>query len=210
MVTDLSIRCSCGSLHGVVRNVSSDRGNRVICYCDDCQSFAHLLGRADEILDVYGGTDIFQISPAYLEIQEGADQLACIRLTPKGLLRWYTNCCKTPIGNTLAIHQVPFVGLIHFCFDQDSADRSLEKILGPVRARVHGRFAIGDLTGLRNVHPRVPISNFIRVAFMLLLARLRGDHKSSPFFVSETHRPRAAPRVLTKEELHTVQDAIRT
>ena len=188
-----------------MRNVSSDRGNRIVCYCDDCQSFAHFLGRANEVLDVHGGTDIFQVSPAFFEFQEGVDQLACIRLTPKGLLRWHTNCCNTPIGNTLATYQVPFVGLIHSCFDQMDTDHSIDTVLGPVRARVHGRYAKGDLTRL-DVHPKAPVSYLVRVTVMLLMARVHGDHKRSPFFDSQTHEPRAVPRVLTEEELRTVQD----
>ena len=41
MQADLPIRCACGAVAGVLRAVSSRRGNRLVCYCDDCQSFAH-------------------------------------------------------------------------------------------------------------------------------------------------------------------------
>ncbi len=82
MPTDLPIRCSCGALRGIARGVSAKRGNRIVCYCDDCQSFAYFLEHPDRILDSHGGTDIFQMSPARLEISEGADQLVCMRLTP--------------------------------------------------------------------------------------------------------------------------------
>ena len=120
MTADLPIRCSCGALRGVARGVSPSRGNRVICYCADCQSFAHFLGRATEILDRSGGTDIFQTSPARIEITQGRERLASMRLTPKGLLRWYADCCKTPIGNTAITREIPFVGLICRCLDTGS------------------------------------------------------------------------------------------
>ncbi len=68
MPTTLPIRCSCAALRGTALGVSANRGNRVVCYCDDCQSFAYFLGRADQILDAHGGTDIFQTSPARLEM----------------------------------------------------------------------------------------------------------------------------------------------
>src|SRR5262245_25612243 len=100
MPDDLAIRCDCGAVRGVARGVSGERGNRVVCYCDDCQSFAHVLERSEDTLDAHGGTEIFQMSPAQLEFTAGADRLACLRLTPKGLLRWYASCCRTPIGNT--------------------------------------------------------------------------------------------------------------
>lgn len=206
MPTDLPIRCFCGALRGVASGVSSDRGNRVVCYCDDCQSFAHFLGRADTVLDTHGGTDIFQMSPARLQITEGAEHLACMRLTPKGLLRWYAACCQTPIGNTLPTRHVPFVGLIHSCMDHAADDRSRDATLGPVRARVHGRFAKGDRTELV-AHEWAPVSMLMRFAGVLLMARLRGDHKTSPFFNPRTNEPSATPRILSDDELHEVESA---
>ena len=75
--------------------------NRVICYCDDCQAFAHQLGRAD-LLDSNGGTDIVQVAPASPHIRQGQDKIAALRLSPKGLYRWHARCCNTPVGNTLS------------------------------------------------------------------------------------------------------------
>ena len=204
MAIDLPIRCFCGALRGLVRDVSSNRGNRLVCYCDDCQSFAHFLGRADQILDSHGGTDIFQMSPARLQITEGAEHLACMRLTAKGLLRWYTDCCKTPIGNTVSTRQVPFVGLIHCCTDHAADGRSRDAALGPVRARVFARFAKGDRTEL-DAHDRAPVSMFLGFAGFLLMARLRGDHKHSPFFEARTGEPIVTPRVLSEDELNEIE-----
>lgn len=204
MPTDLPTRCSCGTLRGVASGVSAATGNRIVCYCDDCQLFAHFLGRADEILDPHGGSDIFQTSPARLRITEGAERLACMRLTPKGLLRWYADCCRTPIGNTLATHHDAFVGLIHACIDEAAAGRPLDAVLGPVRARVYGRYAKGGRTELR-AHDGVPVSEILRVAGRLLVWRLRGDHRRSPFFDARTGRPRSTPYVLNASELRDVQ-----
>ena len=212
MPTDLPIRCSCGALRGIARGVSAKRVNRLVCYCDDCQSFAYFLGGLGgiggtaEILDAHGGTDIFQTSSARLEIQQGAEQLACVRLRPGGLLRWYAECCKTPIGNTLAARQVPFVGLIHSCSDHASDGRSRDEVLGPVRAGVNARFAKGDRSQL-DAHDRAPVSLLLRFARILSTARLRGDHKRSPFFDPETGEPSASARVLSKSELREVETA---
>jgi hypothetical protein len=43
-----SLQCRCGTLKG--RVCRSHVANRCVCYCRDCQAFAHFLGRADEIL----------------------------------------------------------------------------------------------------------------------------------------------------------------
>lgn len=190
MNTDMQISCTCGRLQGVARAVSGSVGNRLICYCDDCQSFAEFLGRADEILDAHGGTDIFQMSPADLEFANGVENLACMRLTPNGLLRWYADCCKTPIGNTLPTHQLPFVGLIHLCMAVGK--QSLDNVIGPVRAGVHGKFARGDRAEI-SAHDRASLIVLARMFRKLFWWRLKWDHKRTPFF-DESGTPVAAPR----------------
>ncbi len=191
----LPIKCRCGSFRGIARGVSREAGNRLICYCDDCQSFAEFLGRADEILDTHGGTDIFQMSPARLEIVAGKEHLACIRLTPKGVFRWYTDCCKTPVGNTLPTGRIAFVGLIHSCMQ--TGGKSREEALGPVHARINARYAKGDRSEL-DAHDRVPLSVLVRVVWKLLHWRLRGDRHRSPFF-DTTGAVTSVPRALYRQ-----------
>ena len=203
---DLAIRCACGALHAVLRSVSPGSGGRVICYCDDCQSFAYFLERADSILDSHGGTEIFQTSPARLEITAGAGHLASLRLRPgSNAVRWYASCCRTPIGNTPASHRVPFVGLIHGCLDVEATGLPRDAVLGPLRARVYRRFARGDREKLRA--PRgLPMLHILRLVRMVLAARLRGDRLRSPFF-----RPggelSVAPLVLSADQLRAVETA---
>lgn len=47
---------------------------------------------------------------SYSHKPQAAENLACLRLTDKGLLRWYSTCCQTPIGNTSANWKISFVG----------------------------------------------------------------------------------------------------
>ncbi len=90
--------CRCGKLAGEVDvNTAVNRG---ICYCKDCQAFAYFLGAPERILDAQGGTDIVQTSPQALTFTAGREHLACMGLTPHGLMRWYAACCNTAIGNT--------------------------------------------------------------------------------------------------------------
>ncbi len=53
------------------------------------------------VLDERGGSQIIQVPPKNLTFTQGREVLASMRLTEKGLLRWYAGCCNTPIGNTL-------------------------------------------------------------------------------------------------------------
>src|SRR5689334_2851856 len=98
---DAELRCRCGQVRARLTNASPHTVNHVMCYCDDCQAFLHHLGRLD-LLDACGGTDIVQVAPAFLSLQSGKDRVAGIRLTAKGLYRWYASCCKTPLGNTVS------------------------------------------------------------------------------------------------------------
>jgi hypothetical protein len=123
------LQCRCGTLKGYVTH--PERVNRAVCYCRDCRAFAHFLGRANDILDAQGGSDVIQAIPANVTFIAGTEALACMRLSEKGLLRWYTRCCNTPIGNTVAKYRVSFVGLVHSCLD--STGESLDASFGPVR-----------------------------------------------------------------------------
>jgi len=98
MPMDLPLRCRCGRLRGIASNVSPSTGFRFICYCKDCQAFARFLDRAD-VLDPAGGTNIFQMPPGRVKLTAGTDAMRCLRLSDK-VLRWYTECCRTPIANT--------------------------------------------------------------------------------------------------------------
>lgn len=202
MADELVIRCSCGEFQGRVRRGEDEQGVRVVCYCDDCQSFAHFLRRGRDILDKRGGTDIFQISPAGVEFTSGVQNLACIRLRPNGILRWYAACCRTPIGNTLATRQVPFAGLVTICINPDG--HTLDESLGPVSARIHGRFARGGREDLY-AHDRAPLAQIFSTFGSILRRRIRGDHKLSPFFDPKTGAPAVAPRILSKDEHEEVK-----
>jgi hypothetical protein len=62
MTTRAELRCRCGEVRGFVADASPRTVNRIVCYCDDCQAFAHRIGRAD-LLDAHGGSDIVQVRP---------------------------------------------------------------------------------------------------------------------------------------------------
>ena len=191
-MADISLQCRCGEVRGLAREVSPDTGTRLICYCDDCQAFAGFLREkgGPDVLKARGGTDIFQMTPAKVEITRGAGQLRCIRLRPKGILRFYTACCHTPVGNTLSAG-VPFVGVIH-SFMGEAAVR--DEFLGPVRYRVMGAFAHGAPDA--RIHRRFPLTLLWRTISGMLFNRLRGLHKPSPFFEGDG-APVSAPEVLS-------------
>lgn len=70
------------------------------------------LEQEHKILDQYGATDIFQLPVAHLYITTGNEHIACLRLSQKGIYRWFAKCCNTLIGNTLG-GKAPFIGVVH-------------------------------------------------------------------------------------------------
>jgi hypothetical protein len=190
------LQCRCGTLKGYVE--TSKPVNRVLCYCKDCQAFAHYLGRPSEILDSNGGTDVIQTIPAKVTFEQGREVLACVRLREKGLMRWYARCCNTPIGNTAADFRISFIGLIHSCLADNEG--SLDNSFGPVRMRSFTKSAKTKV----NASPFGMAAGIVRLTAMLLRARLNGAYKRTPLFFADTGTPIVTPKILTSPERATV------
>ena len=160
MPLDLPLRCRCGRMRGVASDVSPSTGLRVVCYCKDCQAFAHFLERAD-VLDPAGGTDIFQMPPGRVKLTAGTDAMRCLRLSNK-VLRWYTDCCRTPIANTAAGPRFPVIGVVHSFMDHAADSRSRDEVLGPPLCRIYERSAAGLSRATRPVRRRSGFSPAVR------------------------------------------------
>jgi hypothetical protein len=183
-------------MRGVATNVSPASGLRFVCYCRDCQAFARFLDRAD-VLDRAGGTDISHMPPRRVKLTAGIDGLRCLRLSDK-VLRWYTECCRTPIANTSAAPGFPVIGMVHCFMDHEADGHSRDEVLGPPLCRIYEGSAIGPLPPNAPGPPSVGL--FVRRASKLLGWWVRGLGRPTPFFDGQTKAPRAIPRVLTPSE----------
>jgi hypothetical protein len=167
--------------------------NRVICYCDDCQAFAYQLGRAD-LLDDHGGTDIVQVAPASLKFAQGQHRILGVRLTSKGLFRWYASCCNAPVGNTLS-PAIPFVGIVSQAFA--GGPKHPDELFGKPIGAILGKYAIGDApSGSKGIK----LSLMIRAITMVLGWRLRGQTWPHPFFERDTRAAIYPLSVLSQEQ----------
>jgi Family of unknown function (DUF6151) len=191
------LRCNCGKLTGTLQHTKDI--NRCVCYCADCQAFARFLKREDDILDAIGGTSIIQTLPKHVSFVEGTENLACIRLTENGLLRWYAACCNTPIGNTSPTFKLPFIGLIHNCLSAEPA--SLDETFGTTRMYVSTQDAIGEHKPKSSGF----LAGTLRVMGMVFRSRFDGSYKQNPFFVPETGVPIVTPKVLRLNELQDLK-----
>jgi hypothetical protein len=178
----------------VARAVSPSAGFRFVCYCKDCQAFACFLERPD-ILDAAGGTDIFQIPPGQVTFTGGFESLRCLRLSGK-VLRWYADCCRTPIANTATDPRFPVVALIHSIMDCAADGRSRDALLGPPLCRIYEHSAIGPLSS--NAAPPPPsLRVFAYRATKVVGWWMRGLARPNPFFDDRTKAPRSVPQLLS-------------
>jgi hypothetical protein len=194
MTSTTALGCRCGKVKGTLSDVAPDRVNHVRCYCDDCRAFAHFLERSDQ-LDRHGGVGIVQVEPSRVQFTEGREQLRCMRLTEGGMNRWYSDCCKTPMGNTMGA-RVPFVGLFHGSFER------VDPALLGVAEGCNARFAIGSPPGAhKGASARLALKTVRLMARWALATR----GKENPYFDPATKRPRVEPTILSRAE----RDALR-
>jgi hypothetical protein len=133
--------------------------------------------------------------PKDVTFSQGVDSLACLRLTEKGMIRWYASCCRTPIGNTLENYKISFVGLLHDCLET----APLLDSFGPIRSYVNPQGAIGT--------PKPKSEGMWTTLWWVISkiskARVSGDYKHTPFFRMDTGKAIAEPHVLSVDERAT-------
>lgn len=188
---NLPIKCSCSNVQGYLEGVSLESGNHLKCMCDDCQRFARHLGNESQILDDNGGTEIFQIPPSHIKFTQGQENLSCLRLTPKGILRWYTSCCNTPIANTIS-YKMAFAGVIINCLDFSNLNK--DEVLGPIKYYCMAKYCIGDAP--EGVDAGFSKILTLKIIVSLLLGYVLKRYSPNPFFNEETGQPISKPFVV--------------
>ncbi|WP_377186720.1 DUF6151 family protein [Ruegeria meonggei] len=181
---DTAFSCDCGSLHGRVTARGANTGTRVVCYCRDCRAGLLYFGQPDPAPDP---VEILQMAPEEIKIDGGAEHLALMQLSPRGMLRWYARCCNAPIATTSRTPKFPFAGFI--------VQRMLDTSgLGPITTRGF----VPQPNGKQSHEKLGPAiyGMLTRVA----KSRLSGSWKETPFFDAETGDPVATPTILSKTE----------
>lgn len=190
-MSQFKLSCDCGVVQGYIENATGSTGNRVVCCCSDCQAFAEHLKANNPLLDEFGGTQIYQTSQSQLTITSGQEQLRCLRLTPKAPTRWYTECCKTAVGNTVKA-SIPFVGVISSFWDKAE---NPDQTLGPVRAHVQTQHAKGN-PNYPHSAKKYPLGISLRMLRKILLWKARGMQAPSVFYTD--NKPVSKPDVLSQ------------
>lgn len=188
----MEIQCECGKFRAELTGFPKNTPGRLKCYCDDCQAYLHYLNRTD-LLDENGGTEIIPAYPAEIKFIAGKEYLKCTRLRPKGMYRFSTKCCNTPVANT-RLGQA-WAGVHRRVYTVKDPDR-LDKELGPIKSSIMGKYAKG--TPPAGTPQTFDFKGMALVMPYLLKGKLLGKGKSSPFF--ENGRSIVEPKVLSPEE----------
>jgi hypothetical protein len=196
------VQCECGQFKATIESFPKQTAGRCVCYCDDCQTYLYYLGK-ENLLDPAGGTEIIPVYPKNFKVLQGQNLLKCVRLSEKGLYRWYVSCCKTPIGNV--VPKFPWVGTINRIYTSKEP-KYLENSLGKIKSRIYGKYSKGprpeglsDKTSFKDLKAIIP---FVFNGF------LKGKAKPSPFFEGDGTVPISEPQILSTEERNKIREKI--
>ena len=178
MSKTVDLSCACGTIKGTL-NIVHGSLFHVHCLCCDCQRFAAHLDNKEKILDAHGGSELIQTYPAYMEITSGQKNIGCVKLSEKGLYRWYSTCCNMPLANTMNSSKIPFVGVSVKLMKFDNEQEKMET-LGPVLMKAFGKYAIGEMPS--GAHATFPLSFMPKMMLFMLKGMLGKKNDPSPFF----------------------------
>jgi len=128
------------------------------------------------VLDPLGGTDIVAVDARNVRLASGTQGLACLSLSPQGLLRWYASCCSTPLANTTRDWKLPYMGMVHTCLREP---QPLEQSFPEVQMRVNTKSAKGKPPPAAGV---AGVARFGRLMLGLTASRLSGAYRTTPLF----------------------------
>ena len=197
MSSSLSFACDCGTVTGTMLGAGPDQGDHVVCHCTDCQNLTHYLGHAD-ILDAQGGTALYQSRCARMKLHSGRERLACVHLTDKPTLRWYADCCRTPLFNSYRNGKIPYITTqLAAC---DPAAR--ERLTGPPLGHLFTADGIGDTSAMS----KMSMGKLMRRFFPRMIRdMLSGDRRRCELFDAKTLEPITAPYRLTEQERYALR-----
>ena len=189
MSDTLTFGCRCGSVRGEL-DTRAPAPIRCICYCRDCQAQARHFGVEDVFMDAHAGIEIVQVASGNISVVKGLDQVEALRLTPRGVYRFYAGCCGTPLFSTAPAESWPVSGMPAAVMDADAATR--ERVFGPVEF-------VPFKSGMVGVAPK-------RKGVVRQMARLLGQMRAAKRMgragspVWKDGEPVVDPRLITEEE----------
>jgi hypothetical protein len=192
MANDLSFQCRCGQMAGKLRDIGTLAGDHLVCHCSDCLAFMRFCN-PDRVPTVVEGVELFQTRVSRMTITSGKKHLACVHLTNKPMLRWFSECCRTPLFHTVDSGWFPFVTTHVAILDADSRVAAI--------GLPRGHTFVGDVPeAQRNFREVSRFGIMARFTVRMWKDLLSGDFRRSELFEPATLKPIVEPRRLSPAE----------
>ncbi len=185
----MKISCDCGAFIARLRSFPKNTPGRLVCYCNDCQTYVEKIKRTD-VLDPYGGSEVIPAYPKEIEILQGLDTLKCYLLSEDGTYRWATSCCNSPILNTKP--GFPWAGIFHTAYTNQNPTALSE--LGKIKSRIYGKYALAGAPF--KISEEIAFRDKLVVIPFIIKGKLLRMDKDSPFFCADNATPIVEPEVL--------------
>jgi hypothetical protein len=192
MANDLSFQCSCGEVTGRLRNISTLAGDHLVCHCSDCLAFVRFCN-PDRVPTVVDGVQLFFARVSSMTLTSGKERLACLHLTEKPMLRWYSKCCRTPLFHTVDSGWYPFVTTHVAILDENCRVAAI--------GEPRGHLYVGDVPlALRNFREVSRVGVMARYIVRMWKDLLSGDFRRAELFDAARLKPIVEPRRLSRAE----------
>jgi hypothetical protein len=183
-MADIPFSCACGTLKGTLLAASPSSGCHAECFCSDCRAAEIFLGQPDP---APGPVGLFQTTGDRIRIETGQDHLAVFAFGRKNLLRWYADCCRTPMFNVLRKPKLGFASVMTRCLSDPSA-------IGPVVGR-------GFIPQPNGKVKHIGIASLILgLARRTVVQRVTGRWRQTPFLDPATGEPVRPVHLVTAQE----------
>jgi len=157
---------------------------RARCFCADCRAAELYHNQPDP---GEGGVDLLMVDPAKLTIDQGIEQLATIKIYPRGIRRWYAACCGARFFNTLDTPRFVFITVrTNRLADKEAAGPEQAQAFVPLR---NGKTKHKNATRL-----------YLPMMARSLGRMFNGKWRDNPLYDPKAGRMRTKPHVLSREE----------
>ncbi|WP_271077958.1 DUF6151 family protein [Aurantiacibacter sp. MUD61] len=198
MIQRLEFRCKCGAVGGTIDIPPPVDGEVIVCHCTDCRDFVRLCGKSEIMLDDLGGVSLFNFRGSRLHFSSGLEQMRCLHMTEKPVLRWVCSCCDTPMFNSFATTRIPFLDIFTATIKDISPLRGLTS-----KARhLFPDSATGDASDLP---ASTPAGLILRTTPRIVREYVSGGRKANPLFDAKTGEPIAVPRRVSQAERAAIE-----
>ncbi|WP_146027096.1 DUF6151 family protein [Bowmanella denitrificans] len=186
-------KCRCGCFQAIVLGGYTSRG--IICCCSDCRAFAKYCD--ESILIDGGGIHLIEIPQNRFNILKGKNRVRALRFSDGGLIRWFCDCCYTPIGNTRDNSIFSMLSLINFFPETGFIEKDFRFFTSII-----GRKSVNQEMKLREQDSFV---NWLGKMARMLVYVISGKDRVSPFFYADG-KPISEPLIVSSELLYLLKN----